>query len=263
MNIQDINIEDLCVSDINVRKTQINEISDLANSISINGLINPITVQLINGKYEIIAGQRRYLAMKELHKKTIPCNVITTTNGQAEEISLIENIQKNTLSNCDKVRSYSKLYDNYANDFDKIKTMVKISKSTLKKYQKIKDLPVEILEKLDAPDKTKITVDIAIELTTIIDNGLDIIELIDKMAPLKAKNKIEVIKKIKENNVINIDELDDIIEDISENNTDSKNYKGPFVFDSVKQQNILIPENMYAELVEMIKLKQGEEIIYF
>lgn len=263
MDIQDININKLYVSDINVRKTQINEITDLANSITTNGLINPITVRLTNDKYEVIAGQRRYLAMKELHKQTIPCNVINTTDKHAEEISLIENIQKNTLSNCDKVRSYSKLYDNYANDFDKIKTMVKISKATIKKYLKIKDLPIEILEKLDAPDKSKITVDIAIEITTIMDNGLDIIELIEKMAPLKAKNKIEVIKKINENNVTNMNELDDIIEDISENNTDNKNYKGPFVFDSVKQQNILIPENMYAEFVEMIKLKQGDEIVYF
>ena len=53
MNIDNINVDQLYISDINVRKTSINEISELANSIDINGLINPITVRKDNNdKYE-------------------------------------------------------------------------------------------------------------------------------------------------------------------------------------------------------------------
>jgi ParB family chromosome partitioning protein len=72
MNYLDIDIDELYVSDINVRKTLESEedetgISDLANDIKQNGLINPITVRLDNNnKYEIIAGQRRFLAIKLL-----------------------------------------------------------------------------------------------------------------------------------------------------------------------------------------------------
>ena len=85
MNIDNINVDQLYISDINVRKTSINEISELANSIDINGLINPITVRKDNNdKYEIIAGQRRYLAMKELNKHTIPCNIIIANDENAE-----------------------------------------------------------------------------------------------------------------------------------------------------------------------------------
>jgi len=263
MNIVNINIDDLVISEINVRKTQINEITELSSSIDINGLINPITVRkYADDKYEIIAGQRRYLAMKELNKHTIPCNIIITNDKEAEELSLFENLQKNNLSNCDKVKSFSKLFDSYANDFDKIKSMVKVSKATIKKYIRIKDLPLEVLEKLDANDKTKINVPIAIELLPLVDIEIDLIDVIDKLAPLKSKNKIQAIKKFKENNFNDIDDFDDIIDEL--NDEDKVDYKGPYVFDSVKQQNILIPENMYADIINFIKEKIDEDkIVYF
>ena len=263
MNIDNINVDKLYISDINVRKTNINEIAELSNSIDINGLINPITVRKDNDdKYEIIAGQRRYLAMKELNKHTIPCNIIVANDEKAEELSLIENLQKNNLSNCDKVKSFSKLYDNYANDYDKIKSLVKVSKATIKKYLRIKDLPLEVLEKLDANDKTKINVPIAIELLPLVNKDIDLIDVIDKLAPLKSKNKIAAIKKFNENDATTIDEFDDIIEEI--NNNEKVDYKGPYVFDSIKQQNILIPENMYADIINFIKEKVDEDkIVYF
>ena len=263
MNIDNIVVDKLYVSDINVRKTNVNEITELANSIDVNGLINPITVRKDNDdKYEIIAGQRRYLAMKELHKHTIPCNIIIANDEKSEEMSLIENLQKNNLSNCDKVKSFSKLYDNYANDYDKIKSLVKVSKATIKKYLRIKDLPIEVLEKLDANDKTKINIPIAIELLPLADKGIDLIDVIDKLISLKSKNKIAAIKKFNEINANNIDDFDDIILEL--NNNEKVDYKGPYVFDSVKQQNILIPENMYSDIINFIKEKiEDKEIIYF
>ena len=263
MNIDNIVVDKLYVSDINVRKTNIAEITELANSIDINGLINPITVRKdCDDKYEIIAGQRRYLAMKELHKHTIPCNIIIANDEKSEEMSLIENLQKNNLSNCDKVKSFSKLYQTYANDYDKIKSLVKVSKATIKKYLRIKDLPIEVLEKLDANDKTKINVPIAIELLSLVDKDIDLIDVIDKLAPLKSKDKITVIKKFTENDATDINDFDDIILEL--NNNEKVDYKGPYVFDSIKQQNILIPENMYADIINFIKDKVDEDkIVYF
>ena len=263
MNIDNIVVDKLYVSDINVRKTNIAEITELANSIDVNGLINPITVRKDNDdKYEIIAGQRRYLAMKELHKHTIPCNIIIANDEKSEEMSLIENLQKNNLSNCDKVKSFSKLYQTYANDYDKIKSLVKVSKATIKKYLRIKDLTIEVLEKLDANDKTNINVPIAIELLSLVDKDIDLIDVIDKLAPLKSKDKITVIKKFTENDATDINDFDDIILEL--NNNEKVDYKGPYVFDSIKQQNILIPENMYAAIINFIKEKTDEDkIVYF
>jgi ParB family chromosome partitioning protein len=261
MNIVNINVDNLIIADINVRKTQINEIEELASSIDDIGLINPISVRKIDGddKYEIIAGQRRYLAMKSLNKHTIPCIIIVVSDKIAEEISLIENIQKNNLSNCDKVKSYSKLCDNY--DIDKVKTLTKVSKGTINKYLKIRDLPTEVLEKLDIKDKSKITIDIAIELASLssLIPELDLLEVIEKITPLKSKNKLSVIKLFAENNLTDIDDFDELVENYSD---EKKTYKGPFVFDSKEQKNLLIPEEMYEELVNLIKSK-NEDTIYF
>lgn len=252
MNIIDINVKNLIITDINVRKTQINEIEELASSINDIGLINPITVRKTdkNDIYEIIAGQRRYLAMKSLNKEIIPCIIVDVDDKIAEEISLIENIQKNNLSNCDKVKSYSKLCDTY--DIDKVRELTKVSKTTINKYLKIKDLPIEVLEKLDIKDKSKITIDIAIELVSL--NDIDLLEVIDTLTPLKSKNKLAVIKLFKENNYTDINELEDIVESYHTED-DKKTIKKPYVFDSKEQKNIIIPEDMYAEIVNLIKSK--------
>ena len=81
MEVKDIDIISLYVSELNVRKILTSDedetgISDLANDIRSNGLINPITVRKSKDKYEIIAGQRRYLACKMLKRSTIPCNIV-------------------------------------------------------------------------------------------------------------------------------------------------------------------------------------------
>lgn len=265
MNIVNININSLELSNTNSRKSQISNIEELSNSINEIGLINPIIVKLISdNKYEIIAGHRRYLAMKELNKSSIPCIILSIDIKKAEKISLNENIQKLELSTYDKVISYSKLYEINNNDFSKIKNIIKVSKSTINKYFKIKDLPHNILEKLDLKGKERISVDLAIELVSIPDE-IDLLEIVEKLTPLKNKNKIEAIKLFKESNSNDIEELDDIVENISDENNENKlNHKIPFIFDSITQKNIKIPENMYADIVKKIKDTISEDdIIYF
>jgi ParB family chromosome partitioning protein len=172
MEVANIEITKLYVSNINVRKTLTSEedetgITDLANDINTNGLINPITVRLNNDKYEIIAGQRRYLAIKQLNKTHIPCNILNIDTQKAEEISLVENVQRNQMTTCDKVRSYSKLYDVYNGDIDKVISAIHISKPTILKYLKMRILPEEVLQLLDTTSENKISIDVAIELTKL------------------------------------------------------------------------------------------------
>jgi ParB family chromosome partitioning protein len=99
MNIVNINVDKLIISDINVRKTQINEIEELASSIDDIGLINPISVRKIesNDKYEIIAGQRRYLAMKSLNKHSSHKKLNTEESKQDLKSSMIKSPSNQTL----------------------------------------------------------------------------------------------------------------------------------------------------------------------
>jgi ParB family chromosome partitioning protein len=94
MEVKELSINILVVSELNVRKTLTSDedetgISDLANDIRNNGLINPITVRKLGDKYEIIAGQRRYLACKLLNRKTIPCSIVDVSTQKGEELSLV------------------------------------------------------------------------------------------------------------------------------------------------------------------------------
>jgi ParB/RepB/Spo0J family partition protein len=267
MEVANIEMIKLYVSNINVRKTLTSEedetgISDLVNDIHTNGLINPITVRLNNNKYEIIAGQRRYLATKLLNKTHIPCNILNVDSQKAEEISLVENVQRNQMTTIDKVKAYSKLYDVYHGDIDKVTSVIHISKSTIRKYLKISKLPEEILDLLDTNSENKITIDVAIVLTTL-PNEINKSDFLNKITMLTNGQKIDAIKIFKRYGMCDIDDLDDIKKDVVLHSNDiSLEPSFPYVFDMVTEKNIRIPNNMFDEIVNLIKIKMGENISY-
>ena len=266
MEIANIEIFKLYISNINVRKTLTSEedetgIEDLANDINTNGLINPITVRLNNDKYEIIAGQRRYLAMKQLNKTHIPCNVLNVDIQKAEEISLVENVQRNQMTTCDKIRSYTKLYDVYNGDIDKVISAIHISKPTIQKYLKMRNLPSEVLNLLDTNSQNKISIDVAIELTKL--PNVNTLEVLNTISTLSNIQKINAIKEFRHQGSNDIDILNDIKDDILLDNTDIKLEPSfPYVFDNTTKKNIRIPYNMFDEIVNLIKIKTNGDICY-
>jgi len=267
MKIENIDILKLYISNINVRKTLTGEedetcISDLANDINTNGLINPITVMVNNDKYEIIAGQRRYLAMKQLNKTYIPCNILNIDTQKAEEISLVENVQRNQMTTCDKIRSYTKLYDVYNEDIDKVISAIHISKSTIQKYLKMRNLPEEVLNLLDTNSENKISIDVAIELTKL-PNTINTLEVLNKITTLTNSQKIDAIKVFRLNGNNDIDNLDDIKENlVIQYNNILLQPSFPYVFDNTTKKNIRIPDNMFDEIVNYILVKTGGNISY-
>jgi ParB family chromosome partitioning protein len=266
MEISNIDITKLYVSNINVRKTLTCEedetgIGDLANDINTNGLINPITVRLVDDKYEIIAGQRRYLAMKHLNRSNIPCNILNVDTQKAEEISLVENVQRNQMTTPDKVRSYSKLFDVYKGDIDKVISAIHISKQTIQKYLKIRNLPNEVLNLLDTNNENKITIDVAIELSKL-PTHINTLHVLARLIQLTSIQKIEAIKQFALNGY-NMDKLIDIQQNISLHANDIKLEPSfPYVFDITTTKNIRIPINMYVEIVNLIKKKTDNNVCY-
>ena len=71
---------------------------DLAQSIRENGLIQPITLKEKDGRYEIIAGERRYRACMMIGMTEVPANVMDINDAQMAEMALVENIQREDLS---------------------------------------------------------------------------------------------------------------------------------------------------------------------
>lgn len=99
------------------KKINLKSISELAESIKINGLINPITVlekKQKEGGYLIVAGERRYLAFSYLGVSTIPCVILHNSNANTSFISLIENVQREDLSLIEQAVYLQKILDEYS-----------------------------------------------------------------------------------------------------------------------------------------------------
>ena len=86
-------------------------INELAESIKVHGVIQPIVVRRISDKYEIIAGERRYKASVLAGKKDIPAIVTDLDDKESAEIALIENVQRQNLTPIEEAISYKKILD--------------------------------------------------------------------------------------------------------------------------------------------------------
>ncbi len=262
MNVQDIQLSNLFVSPLNVRKNLDSEedetgISDLANDIRSNGLINPLTVRKSGEKYEIIAGQRRFLACQMLKKLTIPCNILDVSSQKAEELSLVENVQRNQMTNFDKIKTYAKLFEVYENDIEKVVNAVHVSRPTLLKYIKLRALSDEVMKLLDTSGEDKITLDVAVELTKL-PISINKMEIIKNIKSLTTNQKISAIRTFIKNGCTDAEDIQEIKEDIAIQDNDIRLAPSfPFVKDN-DGKNIRIPDILFPDVIKLILQKEGK-----
>jgi ParB family chromosome partitioning protein len=89
-------------------------IKELADSIAAEGLLQPIVVRLVDGKYQLIAGERRWRAFQSLKLKAIPARIVQAGNSSAATMALIENLQREGLNPIEEAHGYASLI----RDFD-------------------------------------------------------------------------------------------------------------------------------------------------
>jgi ParB family transcriptional regulator, chromosome partitioning protein len=125
------------------------ELQELASSIEAKGLIQPIVVvQNPDGRYTLVVGERRLRAHKLLGRNTI--NAITLPSGSgADELALIENIQRVDLTALDEARAYRQLMDRHDYDQNTLATVVGRNKSTVSRTLRINNLPKPILDDIE------------------------------------------------------------------------------------------------------------------
>jgi len=260
MRIEEISIESLSISSKNVRKTLKCEedettVDDLAEDIRDNGLINPITVKRCqNGdKYEIIAGQRRYLACKQLGFKTIPCNVKDDiTEEDMEVISLVENVQRNQMTSADKIAAYSRLLEIHGGDYGKVASIIHITVPTLKKYCKIASLPKEITEKLNVKGEEKLSLEVCEQLAKVTEK-VDREELLSEMKNMTNTQRVEALKKFNKQKCEDPSEMKDIkLDTVTKDHGVSLAPSVPYVIDK-KGRCVIIPKQLYQGVLDMIK----------
>ena len=87
------------------------ELKELALSIKEHGVIQPIIVRSVNGKYEIIAGERRYKASALAGKTTIPAIINNLDDKEASKVALLENLQRKNLNPIEEARTFQKILE--------------------------------------------------------------------------------------------------------------------------------------------------------
>ena len=144
--IQELNLADIRPNPFQPR-TEFDEeaLSELAASIKAIGIVQPITVRAVEeGKYEIIAGERRFRASKLAGLSTIPAYIRKTEDDSLLELALIENIQREDLNAIEVAISYQRLIDECNLTQDGLSERVGKKRATIANYLRLLKLPAQI-----------------------------------------------------------------------------------------------------------------------
>ena len=122
------------------------KIEELAQSIKKNGIIQPIAVRSrSNGEYEIIAGERRWLAAQKAGLHKVPVIVLELNDTQSLELAIIENIQREDLNSIEEAKGYDRLMKEFNYDHKKLSEFMGKSRSHVSNTLRLLTLPAEII----------------------------------------------------------------------------------------------------------------------
>ncbi len=145
-SILEMSIDDIVANPNQPRKDfREDALNDLIASIASKGLVQPITVRPFGDKYEIIAGERRYRACKQLGKTSIPAYVLNITSDvDAMELALVENLQRDNLNPLEEAEAYSLLSGKYNLSHEEIGDHLGKSRASISNTMRLLKLPPEI-----------------------------------------------------------------------------------------------------------------------
>ena len=169
-------------------------IDELAKSIKQNGLIQPIAVRHDkNGTYEIVAGERRWLAAQKAGLHEVPVIILDLSDKQSLELAIVENIQREDLNTIEEAKGYARLMEEYNYDHDKLSEFMGKSRSHISNTLRLLSLPESVIEMVEAGKLT------AGQVRPLVGrfNALEIAESIIK-EKLSARSIENLVKKQKE-----------------------------------------------------------------
>ena len=128
------------------------KLKELTNSIKKKGVIQPIAVRPNKsepGKFEIIAGERRWLAAQKAGLHEIPVTVLDLTDVESLEVAIVENIQRDDLNPVEEARGYKRLFQEFNYDHESISKLMSKSRSHISNTLRLLTLPEDIIAMLE------------------------------------------------------------------------------------------------------------------
>ncbi len=128
------------------------KLNELSNSIKKNGIIQPIAVRPKKsepGKYEIVAGERRWLAAQKAGLHDIPVTILELSDVESLEVAIVENIQRDDLNPVEEARGYKRLSEEFNYDHESISKLMSKSRSHVSNTLRLLTLPKDIIAMLE------------------------------------------------------------------------------------------------------------------
>ena len=124
-----------------------NNLEDLTNSIKERGMIQPIIVRKSNNdksKFEIIAGERRWLAAQRAGLHEVPVVIVDADDKKALEFGIVENVQRHDLNSIEEAEGYKRLIDEFSYDQEQVAKFIGKSRSHIANSLRLLTLPQEV-----------------------------------------------------------------------------------------------------------------------
>mgnify|MGYP001314665238 CR=1 FL=1 len=148
-----LSISDIVRSKLQPRKNFDKEyLDDLTNSIKERGVVQPIIVrksQNDNNKFEIVAGERRWLASQKAGLNEIPVVIIEADDLKSLEFAIVENVQRHDLNPIEEAKGYKKLMNDFGYDQDKVAKFIGKSRAHIANCLRLLSLPNNVIELIE------------------------------------------------------------------------------------------------------------------
>jgi ParB family chromosome partitioning protein len=125
-------------------------ILELAESMLTHGILQPLLVRPQNGGYQLIAGERRWLAAKEAGIETVPCRVLELEDKNVCEVALVENVQRQDLSDLEKAKAFQEYLDRFGGTPSELAKQLGMNRSTVANFIRLLALPEPVKKALNA-----------------------------------------------------------------------------------------------------------------
>ena len=198
------NINKLSISDLVRNKNQPRKLFDkdslegLTNSIKERGIIQPIIVrrsQDQRAKYEIIAGERRWLAAQNAGLHEVPVVITEADDLKSLEFSIVENVQRHDLNAIEEAEGYQRLIDDFLYDQDKVAKFIGKSRSHISNCLRLLSLPNEVIDLIQNNKLSQGHAKVLVGLENAFFVAKKIIE--KKLSVRQAENLVKIFKSKK------------------------------------------------------------------
>ena len=173
-------------------------LEDLTNSIKERGVIQPIIVRKSNkdnSKYEIIAGERRWLAARKAGLHDIPVVITDADDLKSLEFAIVENVQRHDLNPLEEAQGYKRLIDEFSYDQEKVSKFIGKSRSYIANTLRLLNLPDEVLKLIEEKKISAGHAKILVGLENALFLAKKIIE--KKLSVRQTENFVKIFKKKK------------------------------------------------------------------